>query len=585
MGSTMRSRANANGHVSSKDMRCAIYTRKSSEEGLEQEFNSLHAQREACEAYIRSQRHEGWRVLPALYDDGGISGGTMERPALQRLLDDIRARRVDLIIIYKVDRLTRSLADFAKLVDVLDAHAVSFVSVTQQFNTATSMGRLTLNMLLSFAQFEREVTGERIRDKIAASKQKGMWMGGPAPLGYDVRDRKLVVNPVEAVQVERIFSLYAELGSVRLLQERLVAEGIPSKRRVSASGQPTGGNPMQRGNLYGMLQNRLYRGEIAHKGSVYPGEHAAIIGEVLWDRVQTGLLSRTVERTSVSSSSDRPALLTGLVFDADGQRLTPTHARKGVKSYRYYVSVRLVTGAKNKNTAAGGLRLPAGGTDALVARALLGLIATPNALLDALGPAVLGAAQQHALLAAARQLAWDCQQFDLLRMHEVVRETVARVAVHPEEVRVDVVPQKLCALLLGEAGQAEPATQAGVATAYHTIVVPALLKRAGKEMRLVIEGGRSVSKADPTLVRLVSQAIAFREQLLTANSVGIAELATRAGVSGSHYTRVLRLGFLAPDILTAIANGRQPVGLTATKLLEDTRLKLRWSEQGAALGF
>ncbi len=284
--------------------------------------HSPHAQREACQPYILSQRHEGWRALPAPYDDGGISGGNVERPVLQRLLDDIRARRIDLIVIYKVDRLTRSLADFAKLVDVFNAHNVSFVSVTQQFNTATSMGRLTLNMLLSFAQFEREVTGERIRDKIAASKRKGMWMGGCPPLGYDVQDRKLVVNTEEAGKVQKIFRLYVELGSVRLLQDRLAAEGITSKQRQSTTGRPSGGRSLQRGNLYGMLQNRLYGGEVAHKGRVHPGEHKAIIDEALWDRVQGGLFSRRTARSN-GSSVDHPALLTGLVFDGDGRRLTP----------------------------------------------------------------------------------------------------------------------------------------------------------------------------------------------------------------------------------------------------------------------
>ena len=442
-----------------KEVRCAIYTRKSSEEGLEQEFNSLHAQREACQAYILSQRHEGWRALPALYDDGGISGGTMERPALQRLLDDIRARRLDLIVIYKVDRLTRSLADFAKLVDVFNDHDVSFVSVTQQFNTATSMGRLTLNMLLSFAQFEREVTGERIRDKIAASKRKGMWMGGNPPLGYDVRDRKLVVNPSEADQVERIFRLYATLGSVRLLESQLAAEGITSKRRQNAAGQSTGGQPMRRGNLYGMLQNRLYRGEVAHKGQVYPGEHAAIIGEALWDSVQTGLLTRRAERSSVASSGDHPALLTGLVFDGGGQRLTPTHARKGSRRYRYYVSARLITATRTGTTStAGGLRLPASGLDALVTRSLHSLIANPSALLEALGPAVSGATRQHALLATAGQLARDWQRFDGLELRDIVRVCIARVAVHPEEVWVELATEKLCALLVDNAGASRPRT-------------------------------------------------------------------------------------------------------------------------------
>ena len=291
-------------------MRCAIYTRKSSEEGLEQEFNSLHAQREACQAYILSQRHEGWRALPTLYDDGGVSGGTMLRPALQRLLEDIRHRRVDLVVIYKVDRLTRSLADFAKLVDVFNAHQVSFVSVTQQFNTATSMGRLTLNMLLSFAQFEREVTGERIRDKIAASKRKGMWMGGYPPLGYDVLDRKLVINEREAAQVRRIFELYLEEGSVRLVRDRLAEEGIISKVRQSTLGLTTGGRPLLRGNIYEMLRNRLYRGEIAHKGHVYAGEHQPIIDANLSGRACRSRLNESgIERVNAIDRTCIPACL------------------------------------------------------------------------------------------------------------------------------------------------------------------------------------------------------------------------------------------------------------------------------------
>ncbi len=260
---------------SRRRLRCAIYTRKSTEEGLEQDFNSLDAQREACEAFIASQKHEGWVALPTQYDDGGYSGGTLERPALQRLLADIRGSKVDVVVVYKIDRLTRSLLDFAKIVEVFDAHGVSFVSVTQAFNTATSMGRLTLNVLLSFAQFEREVTGERIRDKIAASKKKGMWMGGYPPLGYDVKDRKLVVNEAEAETVRYIFRRYQELRSVRLLKEHLDAAGIVSKHRTAPDGRPYGGKPIARGALYHMLQNRIYRGEIVHKDQAYPGEHDA----------------------------------------------------------------------------------------------------------------------------------------------------------------------------------------------------------------------------------------------------------------------------------------------------------------------
>ena len=578
----MRSRAGAAAASHSKEVRCAIYTRKSSEEGLEQEFNSLHAQREACQAYILSQRHEGWRALPALYDDGGISGGTMLRPALQRLLDDIRARRIDLIVIYKVDRLTRSLADFAKLVDVFNAHDVSFVSVTQQFNTATSMGRLTLNMLLSFAQFEREVTGERIRDKIAASKRKGMWMGGYPPLGYDVQDRKLVVNTAEAAQVGRIFRLYAELGSVRLLQDRLSVEGITSKQRHSGTGRISGGLSLQRGNLYGMLQNRLYRGEVAHRGQVYPGEHEAIVDEALWDRVQDGLLSRRTDRPS-GSSGDQPALLTGLVFDGDGERLTPSHAKKGAKRYRYYVSARLVTRARG--SAVDGLRLPAGGLDGLVTQALLDLIAAPAALLDALGATACSASQQQVLLVAAGELAGAWAQLEHARLRDMVRAVVARVSVHADAVRVDVDVQQLRAQLQGDAAPLTSADRAQAASCCHTITVPAALRRAGKEMRLVIAGPRPASSPDAILAKLVCQAVAFRDRLLTANGLGIAELAADAGVSGSHYTRVLRLGFLSPEILTAIADGQQPVGLTATKLLADTRLALLWSEQKVILRF
>src|SRR6202790_1003032 len=297
-GTTMR----RNGTI-----RCAIYTRKSSEEGLEQEFNSLQAQREACEAFINSQRHEGWVGLRAAYDDGGLSGATMDRPALQQLLAEIQAGRVDIVVVYKVDRLTRSLADFAKIVEILDARGASFVSVTPQFNTTTSMGRLPLSVVLSFAQFEREVIGERIRDKIAASKKKGMWMGGVPPLGYGVRDHKLVMIDSEADTVRLIFRRYAELGSVRLLKAELEARGIRSKSWTSVSGRFVGGKPFSRGALYLMLQNRIYRGEIVHKGQFHRGEHTPIIDQPLWDAVQEQLAGNTASRRC--GSRTRPSSL------------------------------------------------------------------------------------------------------------------------------------------------------------------------------------------------------------------------------------------------------------------------------------
>ena len=324
-------------------LRCAIYTRKSSEEGLEQNFNSLDAQREACEAFIASQKHEGWNIIPEMYDDGGFSGGTIERPAFQRLLADVGEGKIDVVVVYKVDRLTRSLSDFAKIVEIFDKRNVSFVSVTQQFNTTTSMGRLTLNILLSFAQFEREVTGERIRDKIAASKKKGMWMGGLPSLGYDVKDRRLVINEAEAKTVRHIFRRYTELKSVRLLKADLDALGIVSKPRNASDGTRYGEKPLARGALYLMLQNRIYRGEIVHKDKSYPGEHEAIVDEALWSEVQTILTGNRADRM-LGTAEKQVSLLSGILFDAHGERMTPTHATKNSTRYRYYVSRSLLVG-------------------------------------------------------------------------------------------------------------------------------------------------------------------------------------------------------------------------------------------------
>ena len=302
--------------------RCAVYTRKSSEEGLEQDFNLLHAQREACEAFIRSQRTEGWRLIETAYDDGGLSGGSLERPALQRLLADIAPHQVDTVVVYKVDRLSRSLMDFAKIVELFDRHETTFVAVTQQFNTTTSMGRLTLNILLSFAQFEREVIGERVRDKIAASKKKGMWMGGVAPLGYAIKDRKLVIVPEEAETVRLIFGRYQQLGSVRLLKDELDRKGIRSKQRIHRNGSQSGGQPFSRGALYALLSNPIYVGEIAHKGARYPGQHRAILDRETWDRAQDQRRNAGPGQRGRTAATRSP--LVGKVFDEADNRLTPT---------------------------------------------------------------------------------------------------------------------------------------------------------------------------------------------------------------------------------------------------------------------
>ncbi len=353
--------------------RCALYTRKSSEEGLDQAFNSLDAQREACAAYVKSQSSEGWKALPALYDDGGHSGGTMDRPALQRLLDDITAGRVDIVVVYKIDRLTRSLTDFARIVEIFERYKVSFVSVTQSFNTTSSMGRLTLNMLLSFAQFEREITGERIRDKIAASKKKGLWMSGTLPLGYDLPvegSRVLVVNPGEADLVRRIFSDYLELGSVHSLEQHLRRAGILSKARTSAAGRRAGGRPFSRGALFHLLRNRLYLGEIPHRDTTYPGQHAAIVAPDLFEAVQAGLNANARRRRT---SRDRVAAspLTGRIFDTDGRPMSPTFAYgRNRRLYRYYVSADLQQGRPRGSADAAPRRISAEVLETLLSRTL-----------------------------------------------------------------------------------------------------------------------------------------------------------------------------------------------------------------------
>jgi DNA invertase Pin-like site-specific DNA recombinase len=349
-----------------RKLRCAVYTRKSSEEGLDMEFNSLDAQREACEAFIASQRAEGWVLVRDRYDDGGISGGTLERPALKRLVADIQEGLVDVVVVYKIDRLSRSLVDFTKLVEVFDANNVTFVSVTQSFNTTTSMGRLTLNILLSFAQFEREVIGERIRDKVAASRKRGMWMGGYVPLGYDVRERKLVVNDAEAELVRRIFQGFVEMESCTKLVQVLRAEGATTKR----------GRPLTKSDVYRILSNRVYMGEAVHKGTAYPGEHEAIVTQTQWDAVHAILQVSPRVRVNRTRNTTAP-LLRGLIFDSDGRAMSPSHSRgRGGQMYRYYVSQAVLKGGATERRAIA--RLPAGEIEAAVVAQVRALLRQPE---------------------------------------------------------------------------------------------------------------------------------------------------------------------------------------------------------------
>jgi site-specific DNA recombinase len=575
----MRKPAKPNIEQRSTARRCAIYTRKSSEEGLDQAFNSLDAQREACEAYIRSQRHEGWVPLPTLYDDGGISGGTLERPALQQLLADIAARKVDLVVVYKVDRLTRSLSDFAKIVDVFDANGASFVSVTQQFNTSTSMGRLTLNMLLSFAQFEREVTGERIRDKIAASKRKGMWMGGNVALGYDVRDRRLVINRAEADTVRHVFTTYLNLGSVRLVKEQLTAEGVTSKVRAHcASSKSRGGCTFSRGALYLMLQNRLYRGELHHQGKFYPGEHTPIVDSQLWDAVQSQLAEHRNQRMA-STRSAHPSQLAGLVYDHQGERLIPTHASKSHRRYRYYVSKSLQV--ESGSSSGDGLRIPATDLEQIVTDRLLRFLREPTEVLAAIHGLLTDGNAQRLMLERAAQVAMTWTRLSAAEQRVRLRALVSRISVQPDRVDTHLLSTGLTSLLapgsaLGTNTESDPT--------FTILTAPAQLMRWKKEVRLLVRGPSGATEPNPALIRLIARAHALGSALLR-DRITITDLAKREGVTSPYITKLVRLTCLAPDITTAIIDGQQPAGFTAEKLMADSRLPLAWSEQRQLLGF
>lgn len=534
-------------------VRCAIYTRKSTEEGLEQAFNSLDAQREACAAYVMSQQHEGWTLLPDHYDDGGISGGTMDRPAMQRLLADVREGKVDVIVVYKVDRLTRRLIDFAKIVEVLDEAGASFVSVTQAFNTTNSMGRLTLNVLLSFAQFEREVTGERIRDKIAASKRKGMWMGGPVPIGYDVIERKLAINAVEAESVRLIFAQYLTSPSLEALADALARLGVRSKQRITRDGRPFGGTPFRPGGLRHILGNRIYLGEVNHKGQVHPGEHDAIIDPALWNKVQERLTGASKRpRTGTISA------LAGRIFDADGQRLYSTHGKKRGKHYRYYVS----STHDNRN----GWRLPAGDVEALVQHSLQQLLCDPVRLDTELGALGL----TDTAISRAAQLASAVG--DSRALHQVIEQFDARISIEPHALKVE-----LDRSLLADAMKV--GSMDGLIRDPIVLAAPVSLKRRGIELRLVYAAPDiRLANRDPHLIDLIRRAWAAWKKLTT-------EQRSANPVERSHLVRLARLRFLAPDITLAIIEGRQPVELTARALLRCGELPVDWADQRKALGF
>ena len=550
-----------------KKLRCAIYTRKSTEDGLEQDFNSLDAQREACAAYILSQASEGWQAVPELYDDGGWSGGSMNRPAITQLMGDVKAGKVDIIVVYKVDRLTRSLADFAKIVEILDENEASFVSVTQSFNTTTSMGRLTLNVLLSFAQFEREVTGERIRDKIAASKKKGMWMGGPLPLGYDVKDRKLVINKNEAKTVRHIFERYCALKSIGALAGELERDDIRSKPRTYRDGRKAGNQLFGKGALAYLLQNRIFIGEITHKDQSYAGEHKPIIDRKLWGMVQA-LIHNNRNNHRLQSQADQPSPFAGMLTDGLGRAMTPTHAKRGNRRYRYYVTRPQNIDGKSPPDA---WRIPAREIERPVQSRLAAWLRDEAGIVAQCGDLVSEVPSQN-LVSDCVELAVRIKTASPSRLRDILLGIDLMIELADDAVTLNFDASKLAQYLY-------PKLSINETSAKVTIPIAMTLAKRGQELRLVFASSEPVQtkRIDAKLVGLIAKAEAAYLTLASSESV--------PSEQRPHLARLARLKFLAPDIVTAILEGRQPPMLSSRKVLRATGIPHCWKAQRVFFGF
>ena len=549
-----------------KRRRCAIYTRKSTEAGLEQDFNSLDAQREAAEAYVKSQAHEGWKLLTKSYDDGGLSGGTLERPALLRLLADIEAGRIDVVVVYKVDRLTRSLTDFAKLVDRFDARGVSFVSVTQQFNTTSSMGRLTLNVLLSFAQFEREVISERIRDKVAQSKAKGIWMGGSVPLGYDLGERELLVNHQEAEQVRKIYQHYLELGSVRALKAELDRQKMRSKLRRHKNGRVTGGGPFIRGHLYNLLSNPIYIGKLPHKGKLHEGKQAAIIDEDLWQSVQDQLQAN--KHGTEKPAAKHPSLLAGKLETAEGQKLIPSHAVKQGKRYRYYIEQRLI---RDEGVGTKGARYAALEVERAVLAILQQFLLSRTEVVAALTIPGASPDAMKALIRSAKDLSGSLN--DHRSAMPVVSSVIEKVVIHDAEVELRLRKPALAKMLGAEATSEDPV---------HIITSPCKLARRGQDLKFILpllEDNNAFSRQDPALIQAIAKAHLWWDWIKDGEVASISDIARREKIDKAQVSRWLRLALLSPDLVRRIKKGNHPVNLTIETLTRDLDLPLSWKDQ------
>jgi site-specific DNA recombinase len=521
---------------SPKRQRCAIYTRKSTEHNLDLEFNSLDAQREACEAYIKSQAHEGWRLIPDHFDDGGLSGASLNRPSLQRLLNEVSDGKIDIILVYKVDRLTRSLADFAKLVELFDQHGVSFVSITQSFNTTSSMGRLTLNVLLSFAQFEREVIGERVRDKIAASKRKGLWVGGPVPLGYATEGKKLVVAPVEAKIVRTIFALYLEVDSVAALAEILERKGIRTKVRPLSSGESKGGISFGVGALAHLLRNRFYIGQIDYRGEIHAGEHEAILDRPLFDRVQAKLKKNAVDRAMRLKGS--PALLMGRIFDDVGNRMTPSHSNKRGIRYRYYVSHAVIQGRRRQ---AGTVRR------------------VPAAEIEDI---VLGVVRQSLASRSPENIPSD-QSAVVARIHQII--------VKPEAVEIELLETETT--LTNTSSEKQKSKEAPSANS-NTITIPwtapAFVAVKGIVHAPSTNSATLTPDARDLLLGAIARARRWIDDITSGKLKSFDDIAKKERKVERHIRLLAPLAFVAPSIVQSIIEATAPVNLTVTELAKSS---------------
>jgi site-specific DNA recombinase len=529
-----------------KPVRCAIYTRVSTEHGLDQEFNSLDAQYEAASAYIKSQAHAGWTLIRSRYDDGGYSGGSTDRPDLQRLLEDIRARRIDVIVVYKVDRLTRSLADFAKLVELFDAHGVSFVSVTQQFNTTTSMGRLTLNVLLSFAQFEREVTSERIRDKIAASKRKGLWVGGNLPLGYEMKDGKIAIVEEEAELVRSIYRRYLELNSVNELLRDLKERDIRTKSRQLSTGATRGGIPFGRGALYYVLSNHFYIGEVKYKNEILPGEQPPIMDRTLFEAVRQKSVAQWSHRTTVRNKADH--LLTGLLFDDAGHRMVPTHATKAGVRYRYYASTPVLHGDARTASAGSVSRIPAADIEDTVVKSLKEYLA----------------ANQGKTTTSAESLG----------DRETIAELVTGIVVQKDRLIISL--------------KSDGADDASDSSDVRSLTIPWQKPPSRRYRQILLPHNASRSDVRPEqferrarLVSTIARGRQWLDDVVSGRITTVAELCVRENCSVRQVNMTISLAFLAPNLVKAAVEGRLPRGVGIERLRDPPT---EWSRQFEALG-